>query len=65
MGYQSEQKLGFYWQMTQWSQKELQKKADTEGVDPAGAGEFVFPVLKNPMGDLEMQDDLQNNQSDN
>ena len=27
MGYQSDHKLGYYWQMCQWSQKELQAKA--------------------------------------
>jgi hypothetical protein len=27
MGYQSEHQLGFYWQMTQWSQQELKEKA--------------------------------------
>ena len=68
MGYQSEHKLGFYWQMTQWSQKELQRKAAEEGVvaptgDKKAAADkntetstLVFPVLNSPMGNLEMQE---------
>ena len=32
MGYQSDHKLGYYWQMCQWSQKELESKAASEKV---------------------------------
>jgi len=67
MGYQSEHQLGFYWQMTQWSQKELANKAKQEGItvakkdsgieaDNANEGQdLVYPVLHSPMGDLSMQ----------
>ena len=54
MGFQSEHKLGFYWQMTEWSQKELQKKAAIEGLQEDK--EIVFPVLHTPMGDLTMSE---------
>ena len=57
MGYQSEHKLGFYWQMMQWSQKELQKKAAQEGISGANENDLVFPVLNEPMGELQMQEE--------
>ena len=67
MGYQSEHKLGFYWQMTLWSQKELQKKAVQENILGSGdsesgskkddkdkvSGKLIFPILNSPMGELE------------
>ncbi len=53
MGYQSEHHLGFYWQVTQWSQNELasQNKDEVEGRD------LAFPILKEQMGCLEMEAD--------
>lgn len=71
MGYQAEHKLGFYWQMTAWSQKELQKKAQKEDIHPHGhkasasdtgskrdhkEKELIFPVLAQPMGELQVVD---------
>ena len=56
--------------MTQWSQRELQKKADKEEIHPAGGGsgasdtgskkgnnkerELIFPILTSPMGELQV-----------
>ncbi|CDW78082.1 glucose-induced degradation protein 8 homolog [Stylonychia lemnae] len=44
MGYSAELKLGFYWQMLQYSQNQLS----------TGENAIEFPKLKDPMGDLEM-----------
>lgn len=74
MGYQAEHKLGFYWQMTQWSQRELQKKAQKEDMHPPVAcgtsdtgskkgnnkeKELIFPILTSPMGELKVVDDTE------
>ena len=56
MGYQGEHKLSFYWQMTLWSQKDLQKKAELEGIKKDGNGQLPFPILTQPMGELQMKE---------
>ena len=62
--------------MTQWSQKELQKKANQENILGSGDSDsgskkdekekiskFIFPVLNSPMGELEFLE-MDNNQID-
>ena len=47
--------LGFYWQMTQWSQDELKDLAKKEKLEPETEGQLLFPVLHDPLGNLEME----------
>ena len=45
-GYSAELKLGFYWQLLQYSQGLLATEHNLE-----------FPILKDPLGELEMVDE--------